>query len=57
MSLKDVVPFYQRVILQIGHFGTAKPSFISSSFMVQLPDCENSMMKSIICHILILGLV
>jgi hypothetical protein len=34
MSLKDVVPFYQRVILQIGHFGTAKPSFISSSFMV-----------------------
>jgi hypothetical protein len=25
MSLKIVVPFYQRVILQIGHFGTAKP--------------------------------
>jgi hypothetical protein len=24
MSLKDRGPFYQRVILQIGHFGTAK---------------------------------
>jgi predicted AlkP superfamily pyrophosphatase or phosphodiesterase len=33
MSLKIVVPFYQRVILQIGHFGTAKPGH---SFLVLL---------------------
>jgi hypothetical protein len=33
MSLKIVVPFYQPVILQIGHFGTAKPGH---SFLVLL---------------------
>jgi hypothetical protein len=32
MSLKEM-PFYQRVILQIGHFGTAKPVH---SFLVLL---------------------
>jgi hypothetical protein len=56
MSLKD-----RGAILPAGHFanwhfGTAKPGHISSSFYgKQLPDwVQNSMMKSIICHILIM---
>jgi hypothetical protein len=56
MSLKD-----RGAILPAGHFAnwafwySKTGSFISSSFYgKQLPDCENSMMKSIICHILIM---
>jgi hypothetical protein len=45
MSLKDRGAIYQRVILQIGHFGSKTGSFISSSFMVSSYriGCENSM--------------
>jgi hypothetical protein len=55
MSLKDRGAIYQRSFCKL-HFGTAKPGH---SFLVlygkQLPDwVRNSMMKSIICHILIM---
>jgi hypothetical protein len=58
MSLKD-----RGAILPAGHFANwafwySKTGFISSSYGKQLPDwVQNSMMKSIICHILKLGLI